>query len=41
MLENIANALTRRLLQDDPGIDIREVSGRVTTFIKAVRARLE
>jgi len=35
MLENIAKALTRRLLQDNPGIGIHEVSGRVTAFIKA------
>jgi hypothetical protein len=41
MLEGIAKALTRRLLQDDPGIGIRQVSERVTAFIKAVRARLE
>ena len=41
MLEGIAKALTRRLLHDNPGIGIREVSGRVTAFIKAVRARLE
>jgi CRP-like cAMP-binding protein len=41
MLEGIAKALTRRLLQDNPAIGIREVSERVTAFIKAVRARLE
>jgi hypothetical protein len=41
MLEGIAKALTRRLLQDNPGIGIREVSDRVTTFTKAVRALLE
>jgi hypothetical protein len=41
MLEGTAKALTRRLLQDNPGIGIREVSERVTAFIKAVRARLE
>lgn len=41
MLEDIAKALTRRLLQDNPGIGIREVSGRVTAFIKAVRDRLK
>ena len=41
MLEGIAKALTRRLLQDNPGISIRQVSGRVAAFIKAVRARLE
>jgi hypothetical protein len=41
MLEGIAKALTRRLLQDNPGIGIREVSERVTAFIKAVRAHLE
>ena len=41
MLQGIANALPRRLLQDNPGIGIREVSERVTAFIKVVRARLE
>jgi len=41
LLENIAKALTRRLLQDSPGIGIREVSERVAAFIKMVRARLE
>jgi hypothetical protein len=40
MLEYIAKALTRRLLQDNPGIDIHEVSGRVTAFIKAVHWRV-
>jgi hypothetical protein len=40
MLENIAKALTRRLLKDEPGIAIREVSERVTAFVKPVRARL-
>jgi hypothetical protein len=40
MLEGIANALTKRLLQDNPGIGIREVSERVTSFVNAVRARL-
>ena len=39
MLENIAKALTRRLLKGEPGIGIREVSERVTAFVKAVRAR--
>jgi hypothetical protein len=32
MLAGIAKALTRRLLQDNPGIGIREVSERVTAF---------
>ena len=41
LLENIAKALTRRLLQDNPGIGIREVSQRVSAFIEAVRARIE
>ncbi len=41
MLENIAKALTRRLLKDEPGIGAREVSERVTAFVKAVRERLE
>jgi hypothetical protein len=41
MLEGIAKALTRRLLQDKPGIGIRDVSARVTAFVNAVRARLE
>ena len=40
MLEEIAKALTRRLLKDNPGIGAREVSERVTAFVKAVRARL-
>jgi hypothetical protein len=40
MLENIAKALTRRLLKDEPGIGAREVSKRVTAFEKAVRSRL-
>src|SRR5262245_31307532 len=37
----IAKALTRRRLQDNPGIGIREVSTRVTAFVSAVRARLD
>jgi hypothetical protein len=41
MLENIAKALTRRLLQDEPGIGAREVSERVSAFVKAVWERLE
>jgi hypothetical protein len=41
MLDGIAKALTRRLLQDNPGIVIREVSKRVAGFVSAVRARLE
>ena len=40
MLENIAKALTRRLLKDEPGIGAREVSERVTAFIISVRERL-
>jgi hypothetical protein len=41
MLENIAKALTRRLLKDEPGIRAREVSERVTTFfVRSVRERL-
>ena len=40
MLENIAKALTRRLLKDEPGIGAREVSSRVTTFVRAVRSKL-
>ena len=35
-IEGIAKALTRRLLQDNPGIDIREVSERVSAFVTAV-----
>ena len=35
MLEGIAKALTRRLLKDK-----REVSERVTAFVRAVNARL-
>ena len=38
MLENIAKALTRRLLQDNPGIGAREVSERIREFVNAVRA---
>ena len=40
MLENIAKALTKRLLKDNPGIGIREVSERVTAFVDAVRERV-
>ena len=40
MLENIAKALTRRLLKDEPGIGAREVSERVTAFVRAVQERL-
>jgi hypothetical protein len=40
MLKNIAKALTRRLLRDNPGIGAREVSERFTAFVKAVRSRL-
>src|SRR5689334_2109073 len=41
LLENIAKALTRRLLTDNPSIGIREVSDWVTAFINAVRVRIE
>jgi hypothetical protein len=41
MLGAIAKALTKRLLQDNPGIGAREVSERATAFVKAVRDRLE
>jgi hypothetical protein len=41
MLEQIAKALTSRLLVENPGIGIREVSERVTRFVETVRARLE
>jgi hypothetical protein len=34
MLENIAKALTRRLLKDEPGLGAREISERVTAFVK-------
>ena len=40
MLENIAKALTRRLVKDEPGIGAREVSERVTAFVTAVQTRL-
>ena len=40
MLEAIAKALTRRLLQDNPGIGAREISVRLTAFQNAVRQRL-
>ena len=39
MLENIAKALTQRLLKDEPGIGAREVSRHVTAVMKAVRPR--
>jgi hypothetical protein len=42
MLEQIAKSLTRRLLRDNPGIGIREVSTpRVTQFVNAVRMQIE
>jgi hypothetical protein len=41
MLEQIAKALTRRLLQEQPGIGGREVTGRVSRFVEAVRFRME
>ena len=41
MLEQIAKALTSRLLQENPSIGIRDVSERVTRFVEAVRERLE
>jgi hypothetical protein len=41
MLDGMAKALTRRLLRDNPGIGIRDVSGRVAAFIQAVRDRFE
>ena len=41
MLEGTAKTLTRRLLQDNPGIGIREVSSRVTRFVNAVRQHVD
>jgi hypothetical protein len=41
MLEQIAKALTTRLLQENSSIGIREVSERVIKFVEAVRARIE
>jgi hypothetical protein len=41
MLEGTAKTLTRRLLQNNPGIGIREVSGRVTRFVNAVRQHVD
>jgi hypothetical protein len=41
MLEGTGKTLTRRLVKDNPGIGIREVSGRVTRFLNAVRQHLE
>jgi hypothetical protein len=41
MLEGIAKALTRRLLQDEPGISAREVSDRVRRFVSAVLRKAE
>ena len=41
MLDHIAKALTRRLLQDLKGIRAREISARVTRFLDAVRQRVE
>jgi hypothetical protein len=40
MLENIAKALTKRLLQDNSGVGIREVSERDSAFVNAVRSRV-
>jgi hypothetical protein len=40
MLVGIAKALTRRLLQDNPVIGVREVSKRVALFVDAVRVCL-
>jgi len=40
MLENIAKALTRRLRKDESGIGARDVSERVTVFVRAVRNNL-
>jgi hypothetical protein len=40
MLMGIAKALTRRLLQDNPVIGVREVSKRVALFVDAVRVCL-
>jgi len=40
MLENIAKALTRRLLQDKPWHRYPRSSGRVTAFIKAIHWRV-
>jgi hypothetical protein len=40
MIEDIAKALIRCLLQENQGIGIREVSGRVTAFVDAVREQL-
>jgi hypothetical protein len=41
MLEQIAKALTRRLLQEQPRIGSREVSERVSRFVEAVCFRME
>ena len=41
MLEAIAKTLTNTLLRDNPGIGIGEVSERVTSFVKAIRSRLD
>jgi hypothetical protein len=41
MLEGIAKALTRWLLQDRPRTGARDVSARVTRFIEAVRQKAE
>jgi hypothetical protein len=41
MLDGIARALTRRILQDQSGIGAREISARVTRFIDAVRQKAE
>jgi hypothetical protein len=40
MLEKIAKALTRRLLQNNPEVDIREVSESVGAFVDAVQTRI-
>ena len=39
-VENIAKALTRRLLKDEPGIGTRKVSERVTAFVTQYELRL-
>jgi hypothetical protein len=41
MLEGIAMALTRRIMQDHSRIGAREISIRVTRFIDAVRQKAE
>jgi hypothetical protein len=41
MLEEIAKSLTRNMLRENPRFGVREISGRVTRFICAVREKIK